>query len=599
METKLTTWQITLLRLGMPFPEYLLKFSAPAVLLALLAGIFVSFSTGAGLSFFAKVILCLSFPAVTLLGTLLYPLANTSKLATEIEQDMHMFITRMGILSLGESAERGMFDILKDMGDYGALAKEVQAIETLVTKWHTNLPEAARIVGRQSPSPIWSDFLDRMSFSVEVGQPIGEFMRSEQETFESQYQTLYDARLEQLDTLRETFVSLTTTGMLLLVVSGLHLVLFQVGDGTNDLIAIVIRSKYVLIAAAFFTILQLGAWFLFTLVIPDEPLFARHDFNTKIKINLRRAWIVAIFLVTFETLGFLWVLATTDFGSVLLSNWKYYGLFMVALTMSPFMLPSILVQREEVRVRRRDEAFPEFIRAFGGTAQARSAEPSAMIKALNSIDFGALSTSINQLEKRLAMRIDSDYSWNWFAADNNSMLVSRFTRVFLEGSQASGEAGTVGDLVSQSTATLLALRNRREISAGTMRGVSYGILIAMIIALNITIEIVAGLGEQIAEVAAGLLEAGQSGDIGGGGIAVGLPVLTDTAGVDQNIQVFNILSSLLIIVVIVVLGLITSRIKGGGFTLSLGQMIQMMWIAAIASGASAFVLSNSVGVFTG
>ncbi|MBU04240.1 MAG: hypothetical protein CMA58_04605, partial [Euryarchaeota archaeon] len=88
-------------------------------------------------------------------------------------------------------------------------------------------------------------------------------------------------------------------------------------------------------------------------------------------------------------------------------------------------------------------------------------------------------------------------------------------------------------------------------------------------------------------------------DIGGGGIAVGLPVLTDTAGVDQNIQVFNILSSLLIIVVIVVLGLITSRIKGGGFTLSLGQMIQMMWIAAIASGASAFVLSNSVGVFTG
>ena len=299
METKLSTWQITLLRLGMPFPEYLLKFSVPAVVIAFIVGVFVAFSTGAGLSFTAKLILALFFPILTFFGTLLYPLANTSKLATEIEQDMHMFITRMGILSLGESAERGMFDILKDMGDYGALAKEVQAIETLVTKWHTNLPEAARIVGRQSPSPIWSDFLDRMSFSVEVGQPIGEFMKSEQETFESQYQTLYDARLEQLDTLRETFVSLTTTGMLLLVVSGLHLVLFQVGDGTNDLIAIVIRSRYVLLAAGFFTVLQLGAWFLFTLVIPDEPLFARHDFNTKIKINLRRAWIVAIFLVTF------------------------------------------------------------------------------------------------------------------------------------------------------------------------------------------------------------------------------------------------------------------------------------------------------------
>ena len=598
MESKLSNWQITLLRLGMPFTQYLIIFALPATILALIVGGFVSYSAGTSLELFPKLILTILFPIITLAAVLLYPLSNTSKLATEIEQDMHMFITRMGILSLGEQAERGMFDILKDMKDYGALANEVQAIETLVTKWHTNLPEAARIVGRQSPSPIWSDFLDRMSFSVEVGQPIGEFMRSESETFESQYQTLYDARLEQLDTLRETFVSLTTTGMLLLVVSGLHLVLFQVGDGTNDLIAIIIRSRYVIGASALFAFLQFGAWFLFTLVIPDEPLFARHSFNTKHKINLRRAWIVATFLVTFESLGFLYVLVTSDFGSLLLTNWKYYGLFMIALTMTPFLLPSILVSREEVKVRRRDEAFPEFIRAFGGTAQARSAEPSAMIKALSSIDFGALSSSIDQLEKRLAMRIDSDYSWDWFAADNNSMMVSRFTRVFLEGSQSSGEAGTVGDLVSQSTAGLLALRNRREISAGTMRGVSYGILIAMIIALNITIEIVAGLGEQIAEVAAGLLSSGASG-AGAGDLAVGLPVLTDTAGVEQNILVFNMTSSFLIIVVIVVLGFITARIKGGGFTLSLGQMIQMMWVAAIASGISAFVLTNSVGVFTG
>jgi len=581
----------------MPFSTYLLTFTLPASILATIAGAFVAYSAGPTLTIYWKLLFALVFPLLTIAGTLLYPLSNTSKLATEIEQDMHMFITRMGILSLGESAERGMFDILKDMGDYGALAVEVQSIETLVSKWHTNLPEAARIVGRQSPSPIWSDFLDRMSFSVEVGQPIGEFMRSEQETFESQYKTLYDARLEQLDTLRETFVSLTTTGMLLLVVSGLHLVLFQVGDGTNDLIAIILRSKYVLLAAGFFAFLQFGAWFLFTLVIPDEPLFARHTFNTKHKVKLRRAWIVAIFLVTFESFGFIYVLISSDFGMLLLSNWQYIGLFMVALVMTPFMVPSLLVSREEVRVRRRDDAFPEFIRAFGGTAQARSAEPSAMIKALSSIDFGALSTSIEQLEKRLAMRIDSDYSWDWFAADNNSMLVSRFTRVFLEGSQASGEAGTVGDLVSQSTATLLALRNRREISAGTMRGVSYGILIAMIIALNITIEIVAGLGEQIAEVAAGLVQTGANG-VGAGDLAVGLPVLTDTAGVEQNILVFNVTSSFLIIIVIVVLGFITARIKGGGFTLSLGQMIQMMWVAAIASGLSAFVLSNSVGVFT-
>ena len=67
-----------------------------------------------------------------------------------------------------------------------------------------------------------------MAFSVEVGQPIGEFFKSENETFEQAFTTIYDARLEQLDTLRETFVSLTSSGLLLLVVAGLHLILFQI-----------------------------------------------------------------------------------------------------------------------------------------------------------------------------------------------------------------------------------------------------------------------------------------------------------------------------------------------------------------------------------
>ena len=38
---------------------------------------------------------------------------------------MHMFITRMGILSLGEVGADTIFDILRQMKDYGELAQEV------------------------------------------------------------------------------------------------------------------------------------------------------------------------------------------------------------------------------------------------------------------------------------------------------------------------------------------------------------------------------------------------------------------------------------------------------------------------------------------
>ncbi len=596
MEDKLSTWQIALLRLGMPFSRYLLFISVPAVILGLVAGLTVWYSVSDAVGPLGAAGLILTFPLVSFAATVAYPVTQVSAEAIQIEQDMHMFMTRMGILSLGESAEKGMFDVLKEMGDYGALAHEIQAIETLVTKWHTNLPEAARIIGRQSPSEIWSDFLDRMAFSVEVGQPIGEFFKSENETFEQAFTTIYDARLEQLDTLRETFVSLTTTGLLLLVVSGLHLILFQTGSVGDNVFLIILRAKWVLMAGLLFALLQLGAWYLFTLVIPHEELFAKHGFNTDQAIDLRRSWIFAAILGTVE---FLILMALFLFlgTSWLIDNWNYIGLLVIAALASPLLAPAMLTIQEETRVRRRDDAFPEFIRAFGGTAQARAQEPSAMIKALAGIDFGALDASIANLEKRLSMRIDSDFSWNWFAADNNSMLVSRFTRVFIEGSSSTGEAGLVGDLVSQSTTTLLGLRQRRQISAQVMRSVSYGLLIAMIVALNITTSIIAGLGETIAEVAAGLVDS--TGQVGtaSGGVDVALPVLAETGGVQQNIELFQFMGSFLIVVSIVVLGLITARIRGGGTTLVLGQMIQMMWVAGIANFFSAWILTQSVGLF--
>ena len=596
MEDKASTWEIALLRLGMPFTRYLLFFSLPATIIGLIAGITVWYTVSDVVSGLGAAFLILIFPLLALAATILFPIAQVSAEAIQIEQDMHMFMTRMGILSMGESAEKGMFDVLKEMGDYGALAVEIQAIETLVTKWHTNLPEAARIVGRQSPSAIWSDFLDRMAFSVEVGQPIGEFFTSENETFEQAFTTIYDARLEQLDTLRETFVSLTTTGLLLLVVAGLHLILFQTGDETNNPFQIILRARWVLLAGLLFGLLQIGAWYLFTLVIPDEDLFAKHGFNTEQAIDMRRAWIFAAVLGTMEFLLLIGLFIFTG-TSWLTDNWNYIGLLVIAALASPLLAPAMLTLQEETRVRRRDEAFPEFIRAFGGTAQARAQEPSAMVKALSGIDFGALDDSIANLEKRLSMRIDSDYSWDWFAADNNSMLVSRFTRVFIEGSSSTGEAGLVGDMVSQSTTNLLGLRQRREISASVMRSVSYGLLIAMIIALNITTSIIAGLGETIAQVAQGLVDsAGQTGTAAGG-VDVALPVLSDTGGVEQNIRVFQYMGSFLIVLSIVVLGLITARIRGGGTTLVLGQMIQMMWVAGLANLFSAWILTQSVGLF--
>ena len=591
---RLPLYQIAVRRMEMPIGEYTLKIVLPAFIGGLLVSTILFTTLGSFFIGASGIALLVIFPLLSTAAAILWPLVQTLREAVLIEKEMHMFITRMGILSIGEVTSQSMFDILRQMSDYGALAKEVKSIETLVEKWHTSLPEASRIIGRQSPSPIWGDFLDRMAFSVEAGQPIDEFMKAEQKTFAKEFDTLYDTRLESIDMLKEIYISLTTTGIFGLVVAGIHLVLFVTDDFGTTLIDIFAKIRWVLLAALLFVIMQIGMLVAFRSIVPDDPIFGRHEFETKYRNRSRQTWLTAggmgfPILITTIVVGFM-------YSGIITESWNKYGLVLVALLFTPFLVPGINASREEKNIMRRDESYPGFIRALGGTAQARAAEPSATIKALRGIDFGSLNESIASLESRLMLRIDSERSWDWFSAEVNSSMVSRFNRIYLEGAQASGEPAAVADLVSQNTTNLLSLRRRRALSASTMNGVAYGLLIATIVSFNIAIAVVFQLGSNVAGVAQGM-ENMDFGEITTNAGGLGLPVLDDASGVESNIALFKIVTSILIVFMVFILSSVASRLRGGGTTLALGQASTMMWVAAITSFLTGILLESTLGAF--
>ena len=589
-------WQIAIRRLEMPVGRFIALYVGGAFAGGLLASLLIIFLTGgfadgalfAGIS---GILLLVLLPVLAAAGAMAFPLLEVSRSANLIEREMHMFITRMGILSLGEVGAQSIFDILKQMRDYGELATEVQRIETLVDKWHTSLPEAARIVAQQSPSPLWTDFLDRMAFSIEAGQPIDEFMRSEQETVAEQYNTLYDTRLESVDTMQEIYVSMVTAG---LVIAGIHLVLFEVGGGSDTPIEIASRLRFLLLASMLFIIIQVGAMMAFRATIPRDLIFARDELDTPFRINFRRSILSAgaVSLLLLMVTVFVVISAWEEISS----QWDRYGLILLAAPLSPMLIPAWLIRREESNVQRRDGAYPDFIRALGGTAQARSAEPSATIKALRGVDFGMLDASIDRLERRLATRIDSDRAWDYFNADTNSAVISRYTRIYIEGSQSSGKPAETAEMVSRSVGNLLSLRRRRSLSANTMWGVALGLLIASVTSLNVTISIVLQLGEAIAGVATGLAstDVGSLQDFGSG---IALPVMEDASSVDDNIRMFKIIVSILIIGQIVAVSAIATRLRGGGKTSAAGQAIQLLWIAGITSWVTSIMLEGASSIF--
>jgi len=286
------------------------------------------------------------------------------------------------------------------------------------------------------------------------------------------------------------------------------------------------------------------------------------------------------------------------FWDGLTTTWDKYGLILLAVPLTPLLVPAVLVQREESKVLRRDEAYPDFIRALGGTAQARSAEPSATIRALRGIDFGMLDQSIDRLEKRLSTRIDSERAWDYFAADTNSAVISRYNRIYIEGSQSSGEPAQTADMVSRSVTNLLSLRRRRSLSASTMWGVAFGLLISTVVSLNVTISIVLQLGETIAGVASSIAETTDIGSISDAAGDFVLPVMEDPTAVEDNILMFKIIASILILVQVLAVSFIATRLRGGGYTSALGQMIQLLWVAALASLISSFILDGASSMFS-
>lgn len=596
---RMSYWQIALRRVEMPVGRFLLFYVAGSAL----AGFFLSFilifltgglSEGALFSGSAGILLLILLPLLSAGAAAAFPLLDVQRSAAMIEKEMHMFITRMGILSLGEVGAQSIFDILKQMSDYGELANEVKRIEVLVDKWHTSLPEASRIVAQQSPSPLWADFLDRMAFSIEAGQAIDEFMRSEQETVAEQYTTLYDTRLESVDAMKEIYVSLVSAGLFGLVIAGIHLVLFEVGSATDTPIMVASRLRFLLLASLVFTVVQIGAVFAFRATVPDDPTFARDEMDTPFRINFLRALVGAGILTAFLLVIMTLVLASA--WTAITTQWDRYGLIFIAAPLTPMLIPALMIGREERQVLRRDETYPDFIRALGGTAQARSAEPSATIKALRGIDFGMLDRSIDRLEKRLSTRIDSDRAWDYFNADTNSAVISRYTRIYIEGSQSSGKPADTAEMVSRSVGSLLSLRRRRALSANTMRGVALGLLIASVTSLNVTIAIVLKLGDSIAGVASNFTDTDVSA-LSEFGAGLALPVMEDASGVAENIRMFKIIVSILILFQVAAVSIISNRLRGGVRTTALGQAIQLLWVAGITSYITSLVLEAASAVF--
>ncbi|HID73608.1 MAG TPA: archaellar assembly protein FlaJ [Thermoplasmata archaeon] len=458
-----------------PPRDYLLRFVLPAIAGALV-GIGLLVSTYPDMS---PILIALisGIPVVITLYVALYPAIVWQRRGRAIDEEMHLFITRMGVITSQEIPRMSFVELLKEMEEYEDMGREVGKIFHLVRTWRLNLSAAAKQVSEQTPSPVLADFLRRFAFAIEGGESESEFFAHEQDAVLDEYEIRYEGVLRDMDIIKEIFIAMITASMFIIAIVAFIPIL--TGKSVTTLMALGIFL---------FTVIEGGFLYIVSSSMPLERVWQRTGIKNAAERHIERALVASLGVMTL-LIALLVGLAMTDLGVALgfldYRSWP----FLVALAITPLAAPGYVAIVEEERIRRREDNFPAFIRTLGSTAEAKSIAAVTALRKLTRHDFGPLTRNIVSLSRRLSTSIDARISWRHFGAETGSDLIAKFSDMYVEGFRAGGRSRTTATLISRNFVRILGLRKKRYQSAAEMTGVLFGIMVAISFAMYTTVEV--------------------------------------------------------------------------------------------------------------
>ncbi|WP_135852563.1 archaellar assembly protein FlaJ [Halorussus salinus] len=418
---------------------------------------------------------------LSIVVAVIYPKILRDQKRKEIEDRLHLFITHMTILSTANIDRVEVFRTLGEEEEYGALAEEMRRITQLVDTWNQSLDDALRIRANKSPSKPFADFLDRLAYTINAGQEIQDFLLSEQDVVIQNYVTIYEGSLQNLEVMKDLYLSMVLSVTFALVFATVLPIL----TGTNP-------TMTVSAVVVMFAFVQTGFLIMIRNTAPYDPVWYHPDHQTTdSEWRIRIAVAVGLLLTLALIAACLLVLmgrTSIDPSSIPLP-------ILAAVPTTPLLIPGVVARREEEKIKERDEEFTSFIRALGATETAKQSTTTKVLQSLRGKDFGALTTNVSDLYKRLNMRIEPSMAWRHFTADSRSYLIQKFSEMFLVGRQMGGDPKKLGELISANMNEVLQLRERRAQSTVTLIGVLYGITAASTFAFFIGLEIVEVLSQ--------------------------------------------------------------------------------------------------------
>jgi flagellar protein FlaJ len=241
-----------------------------------------------------------------------------------------------------------------------------------------------------------------------------------------------------------------------------------------------------------FLIVEGGFLFVVHTVSPNDPVWLYTKDETTPMAKVQTPLVVSVVLTLVLALAVLG-LAT---GVVPVRRDLLPTPLYPAVVVTPLLLPGLLMRREETRVKERDNGFPSFIRALGGVESVKQTSTVNVLETLRNKDFGSLTDNVENLYRRLNVRIDTTRAWGLFAAETGSYLIHKFGDMYVVGRRMGGDPRMLGQVISKNFGEVNRVREQRDQATSTFIGVIYGITAAAIFSSFIGLEI----AEQMLEI---------------------------------------------------------------------------------------------------
>ncbi len=553
--------------------RYLLLVIGPAF------GIFVgaavlTFAPGLPLFVALPVVL---FGLLFVVVAIIYPKLAQDRKRKQVRQRFHLFLTHITVLSMTNINRVEIFRTLAEEDEYDALAEEMGYLVALVDTWNMSLDDACRLRAKQTSSPLLTDFLERLAYTVGGGQGIDEFLIEEQDTIIQQFVTRYEADLAKLDVMKELYMSMMLSVSFVLVFAIVLPILVGISP-----------TLLILGTIAMFGIVQVAFVYAIHVVSPYDPLwYIEETAGVGPLSRIPRALAIGIGSSLLLAIAVLLVLL----GLLPIAADRIPLPVLTAIPVTPLLLPGWRMRQEEGKVKVRDGEFPSFIRALGAVESVKQTSTGNVLESLRRKDFGALTANVDALYKRLNMRIDDIRSWRLFAAETGSYLIQKFGDMYVVGRQMGGDPKVLGKVISQNQNQVLKVREQRQQATTTLTGVLYGITAASVFAFFIGLEVVEIMMEITTEMDFGAGSGGEGAGVSGGGVASNL---LHTEQYDLGAIEYLLIMTVLINAM---LSSIMIRITDRGHMISsLVHFVLLTWLGAIIAVVTQYVVNAVIAV---